>query len=314
MINSYEKRLQACTTLDSRIQIFSEIIIENTLKYKGILYEKDKKINAQKDVDFQVNYKNKIFNIEVKTPAIERRLDKKTLFYSVDYLVKNFDYKKINTEIIPSIFQETSDKNKFHTYQILTREDYRIKDYINNVKAKIISNGNDINILFISLYDSQHLCEYFKLLYDDNSIINEELKNSIFESIHIIILGCFGEKLLNSNFNKDILLENSDCYFFENMYSNQYGKEELVDNHKLLLDVIPNNTYEFNYDYEKYRCDDVVENQRLFPIHTIEYLKGNKPECIKDEVSVFKGSDYNCNIKTLFLKKSNIRYLFIRSL
>jgi hypothetical protein len=227
--------------------------------------------------------------------------------------VKNFDYKKIDTEIIPSIFQKTSDKDKFHTYQILTREDYRIKDYVNNVKNKIISNGNDINILLISLYDSQHLCEYFKLLYDNNSIINEELKESAFEDIHIIILGCFGKKILDSNFDRNILLENSDCYFFENMYSKQYGKEELVDSHKLLLNVIPNNTYEFNCDYERYRCD-VVENQRFFPIHTIEYLKGNKPECIKDEIEVFKGSDYNCNVKTLFLKESNIRYLFIRSL
>jgi hypothetical protein len=313
MKESYKKRLNACNSLDERLQIFSEIVVENTLEKKNILFEKDKKINCPKDVDFQVLYKNQIFNIEIKTPTVERRLDKSILFYSLDYRVKDFDYKKVNTEIIPSIFQETSDKKEYHNYQILTREDYRLRDYITSVNNKVISKENDVNILFVSLYDSQHLCEYFKLLYDDNSIINDELKSCIFENIHIIILGCFGKKIIDSNFDEDVLLENSDCYFFENMYSEQYGKESLVCNHKLLLDIIPNHTYEFNSDYEKYRCD-VIENQRLFPIHTIEHLKGNKPEFIKDEIENCKGSDYNCKIKTLFLKGSNIRYLFIRPL
>ncbi|UTC73275.1 hypothetical protein E4O02_04195 [Treponema sp. OMZ 791] len=200
----------------------------------------------------------------------------------------------------------------YKQYSILTREDYRLEEYLKLMKSKINKADHTTNVLFISLYDSQHLCEYFKLLADTNSLIDRILKHREYEDIHIIILVCFIKKIKDSSYNDELCLDGTDCFFYENMHSNQYHKDEYISKHTNLLNIFPNFTLFFNSEYEKYRCAE-LSAQRLFPIHIIEYLKNNQyVKFQEDNIEKYIGSTFQCSIKTMFLENSNIRYIFIR--
>ena len=207
MNEEYLSRIKKAQNEDAKMQVFSEIIVENTLKSKNIEYTKDKKINGNKDVDFQVNYDNWTYNIEIKTPGFTRRLNTDILYYSVDYRIDKFDHNLIKTEVIPNLYNKTSDNIKYKEYSILTREDYRLEEYLEQMKNKINKAEHTTNVLFIPLYDSQHLCEYFKLLSDTNSLINSILNDREYEDIHIIILGCFIKKIKDSLYNDELCLD-----------------------------------------------------------------------------------------------------------
>lgn len=305
-----ESQLSRENTNSRKLQIYSEIVLQNILESKNIRFESDRKINEKKDVDFQISYKDFTFNIEIKTPEIELRHRQDILLYNLDNRINDFDYRLIEEALVAHIFENSQDSKSYGEFRVLKREETRLFDYLSSLKEKTDNDKNVVNVLFVSLYDEQHFSEYFKFIADRNSEIMKRISlNNEYDKIHIIALACFGKRLIESKFSIDFVMKETECVFIENMKSNQYGKDMYVDRHKILLEVIPNSTLVFNKELDIYRNAE-IEKQRLFPAYIISSLNNKTPEFQFDE-GIIPINDKCYPYKSLFMKGNNIRYIYV---
>lgn len=280
--------------INSYMQGISELMFSIYANTKGYSYEVDKclKTTDNYDVDIQIKHNNYTFNIEVKTPNLMVKDDKRKVIVNTSYrtMDKNESekVKKIVEEEILNTIIENSE-GEYEGFSFKKLDDNKILEYLKSAQNKFIqSDQNSINVLVIAV-ESEEMQNYWGYIYNRMSGIFTEnfqgkfkdkdgkiIKSEDFNKTDVIYLTNIpsGHLKLNDDFDA----WNLSSYFnllCINVNSDKFINDRNSKIYTLLYDLLPNVNEEFEKGLIEVQDESEKNGVSLEPIYFESFLKHN---------------------------------------
>ncbi|WP_419748566.1 hypothetical protein ACNULB_01495 [Clostridium perfringens] len=283
-------------TMNSYMQGISELMFSIYANAKGYSYEVDKclKTTDNYDVDIQIKHNNYTFNIEVKTPNLMVKSDKRKLNVNTCFRTmnknKNEKAKKIVEEDILRIISENSE-GKYEGWSYKKLDDNKILEYLKSAQDKFIeSDKNSINILVIAV-ESEEMQNYWWYLYNRMSGIftnsfegkfrdknNKVITSTDFNKTDVIYLTNIPSGHLKLSDEFDAWNLSSYCNLLcINYNSNKFINDKNSIMYSLICDLLPNVSKKFENGYKEFQKESEKKGIPLeflyFPAFLTENFK-----------------------------------------
>ncbi|EOO12785.1 hypothetical protein [Bacillus cereus] len=277
-MNSFFSRIQLVNKFDKNtyLQTISEIVFLKYAIEQNYIYKLNQVMNVNKntDIDLQIIENDITFNFEIKCPKISNgvKSDKLDIEFLERFTSKE-NLENLKEEFKEDIFLKVIEdsSNVYNGLNYKKLEDNKLKDYLISAQDKFVeSNDSSINILVISLnFDkfqsySNYLFNEWTGFFSINPINGYILNPIEFDKVDTVLFTNLIDNHLNVKENKKAWnLNESINMFYVNPHSKRFANQNSFwKTYNSLLDLIPNNTIDFNkwvkevqLNYQKKKMD-----------------------------------------------------------
>jgi len=153
------------------LQGVSEVVFQFFATHAHLSYSVDKKLKADSDgydVDLQIVDQGFVYNLEIKTPTINRtpasQLNAEILFRTVGKEAVQEEMQILQENFLHSIIKNSH--GKFQTSQFKKNNDTKVLTYLESCQKKFkFSTPESINVLILSV-PTQEMLSYWTYLYN----------------------------------------------------------------------------------------------------------------------------------------------------
>lgn len=295
-VDKFCNKLKLCGSYDRNkcFQGLSEMIFWLYAIRMNYSFKMDKQLhmkseNNNSDIDIQIVKDGYRFNIEVKTPNQKEKIDESILKVTVPF--RSFDRKeiqdqelrKVNSDITQAIINNS--QGKYVAYKQTKIDDNKILEYLRSGQTKFTYESDSINVLALSV-PSQQMNNYWAYLYNPFTGIftdqfagkffdkeNNEVKYSDFDKVDVVYLTNIVEGHIRYFKNFDSWkLENYCSIFCINHFSKHTKKHSDLEVYKKLLEILPNDTIQFEKERDLRNMQGEKIGIPTDPIFFSEYL------------------------------------------